>query len=71
MRVMKVCMKDVVWVGPCVNGVKGSVVEWVKRNALRWFDHMEKKKSEEFWRKYIWVKFKVLGVEEGQLKDGR
>ena len=45
---MKVCMKDVVWVGPCVNGVKGSVVEWVKRNALRWFDHMEKKKSEEF-----------------------
>ena len=37
--------------GPYVNGVKCSVVEWVKRNTLRWFGHMERKKSEEFVKK--------------------
>ena len=31
---------------PCVKGVKCAVVEWVKRNMLRWFGHMEKKNSE-------------------------
>ena len=25
----------------CVNGVKCGVEEWVKRNTLWWFDHME------------------------------
>ena len=27
--------------GPCAHGVKCGVVEWVKRNTLRWFDHVE------------------------------
>ena len=38
---------------PCANGVKRGVVEWVKRNMLRWFGHMERKKSEEFVKMYV------------------
>ena len=35
--------------GSCAKGMKCSVVEWVKKkNMLRWFGHMERKKSEEF-----------------------
>ena len=34
--------------GLCTNGVKCGVVEWVKRNNLRWFGHIERKKSDEF-----------------------
>lgn len=30
----------------CAIGVKWRVVEWVKRNALRWFDHIESMKKE-------------------------
>ena len=33
--------------GPCAKVVKYGIVEWVKRNTLRWFGHMERK-SEEF-----------------------
>ena len=33
------------------NGVKCSLVEVVKRKSLRWFGHLEKKKSEEFVKK--------------------
>ena len=46
---MQVCMKDVArilmemeWCG---------VVEWVKKNTLRWFGHIERKNSEEFVKK--------------------
>ncbi len=35
----------------CVNGVKSGVVGWVKGNARRWFDHVEKMKSGEFVKK--------------------
>ena len=34
--------------GLCANGVKCGVVEWVKINTLRWFDHLEREKSEGF-----------------------
>ena len=37
--------------GPCTNGVKCGVVEWVKRNTWRWLGHLEGKKSEEFVKK--------------------
>ena len=31
--------------GPCAHGVKCGVVEWVKIDTLRWFDHIEEKKK--------------------------
>ena len=31
--------------GPCANGVKCGVVEWVKRSTLWRFGHIERKKS--------------------------
>ena len=37
--------------GPCVNGVKCGVVELVKRNTLKRFGYIERKKSEEFVKK--------------------
>ena len=37
--------------GSCASGIKCGVVEWVKRNTLRWFGHMERMKSEEFVKK--------------------
>ena len=37
--------------GPCVNGVKCDVVEWVNRNTWKWFDHIEMKNSEELVKK--------------------
>ena len=43
------CIKEASWV--CANGVKCGEVEWVKRNALRWFGQSERKKSEEFVKK--------------------
>ena len=30
--------------GPCANVVKCDVVEWVKRNTLRWFGHLERER---------------------------
>ena len=39
-----VCGKRIM--GPSAKGVKRGVLEWVKRNTLRWFGHMERKKSE-------------------------
>ncbi len=35
----------------CSNGVKSGVVEWMKRNTLRWFGHIESMKNEEFVKK--------------------
>ncbi len=37
--------------GLCASGVKCGVVEWVKRNTLRLFCHIERMKSEEFVKK--------------------
>ena len=37
--------------GSCASGINCGVVEWVKRNTLRWFGHMERMKSEEFVKK--------------------
>ena len=37
--------------GLCANGVKCGLVERVKKNSLRWFGHMERKKNEEFVKK--------------------
>ncbi len=34
--------------GSNANGVNCGVVEWVKRNTLRWFGHIERMGSEEF-----------------------
>ena len=36
---------------PCANRVKCGVMEWGKRNLLRWFGHVKKEKSEEFMKK--------------------
>ena len=32
---------------PYANGLKCHVVEWMKINNLKWFGHLERKKSEE------------------------
>ncbi len=37
--------------GSHANGVNCGVVEWVKRNTLRWFGHIERMGSEEFVKK--------------------
>ncbi len=37
--------------GSQANGVNCGVVEWVKRNTLRWFGHIERMGSEEFVKK--------------------
>ena len=50
---------------PCANVVKCDVVEWVKRNMLMWFGHMNKKKSEEF------VKKVYVGETEGSGRIGK
>ena len=50
---------------PCANGMKCAVGEWVKRNVLRWFGHMERKKSEEF------VKKVFVSETEGPRRKGR
>ena len=33
--------------GPCANGVKCCVVEWVKKDTFKWFGHIERKESKE------------------------
>ena len=68
-RVMKVCMEDVAWdlVPREWNSSEIGVVEWVKRNMLRW----KIRKVKSWWRKFMWVKLRVLGWEEDQLEDGR
>ncbi len=37
--------------GSQANGVNCRVVEWVKRNILRWFGHTERMGSKEFVKK--------------------
>ncbi len=36
----------------CANEVNCGVVEWVKRNSLKWFGHVERMGSEEFLKVY-------------------
>ena len=49
---------------PCTNGVKCYVGGWVKRNTLRWFDHNERKNSEEFVKKVYVSKIVGLRMKE-------
>ncbi len=37
--------------GSCASGVQFGVLEWIKRNTLSWFGHIERMKSDEFVRK--------------------
>ncbi len=37
--------------GACASGVKYGVMEWVKRNTLKWFGHIERMNNEEFVKK--------------------
>ncbi len=39
------------WYRSCANRVNCGVVEWVKRNKLRWYGHIERMGSEEFVKK--------------------
>ena len=48
---MKVCIYGL---GILANRLKCDAVDWVKRNTLRLFGHMERKKSEEFFEKSIY-----------------
>ncbi len=52
-----------------VNGVSCGVVEWVKRNTLRWFGHIERMGSEEF-MKNVYVSESV-GPDSGGRPLGR
>ncbi len=49
----------------CGHGVKCRMVDWVKRNTLRWFGHIERIKSEEF------VKKLYVSETEGSSRRGR
>ena len=49
----------------CANGVQCGAVEWVKRNTLRWYGHMERMKNEEF------VKKVYMSELEGTGRRGR
>ena len=51
--------------GTCTIAVKIGVVKWVKRNILRGFGYIERKKHEEF------VKKVYLSEIEGPSKKGR
>ena len=46
---MKTCMKGVAW--DCMQMELCGVVEWMNRNTLWWFVHIERKKSGEFVKK--------------------
>lgn len=48
-RPMAACMKDAVW--KLTTGVECCVVEWVKRKTVRWVEHTERIKGEEFVKK--------------------
>ena len=47
--------------GPSVHRVKCGVVEWMKRNTVRWFGRMERTMSEEFVRKVYVTKTECPG----------
>ncbi len=51
--------------GSQANGVHCGVVEWVKRNTLRWFGHIERMGSGEF------VKKVYMSESEGPSSRGR
>ncbi len=39
--------------GMCTNGLKAGVVEWVERNTLRWFGHIDRMKNENWEKMYM------------------
>lgn len=41
--------------GACASGLNYGVLEWVKRNSLRWLVHIERIKIEEFVKKVYWT----------------
>ncbi len=48
------------------------MVEWVKRNALRWFGHIERIKNEEFVKKLYMSELEGANRRDrqlGRLKD--
>ncbi len=54
------------------NGVDCGIVEWVKRNTLRWFGHIERMRSEEFVKKVYMSESVDLSSRErppGRLRD--
>ncbi len=52
-------------------GMRGCiVVEWVKRDTLRWFVHIERMDNEEFVRRCIGVVLRLPTGGEGHLEDG-
>ncbi len=51
--------------GACASGVRCRVVEWVKRNMIRWSGHIERMESEEF------VKKVYVSETEGPSRRGR
>ncbi len=56
----------------CANGVKCGVVEWAKRNTLKWSGHSEEMKSEELIQRANVIKIEGLswrGRPLGRWKD--
>ncbi len=51
--------------GACANEVKCGAMEWVNRNTLRWFGHVERMSCEEFVKK---VYMKDAAWEHVQMK---
>ncbi len=70
---IKVYMKGVAWeaIG---NGMNWGVVEWMRRNTLRWYGHIERMGREEFVKK-VYVSESVgpssRGRLPGRLKESR
>lgn len=60
-------------IGTHANEVKCGVVEWVKRNTLRWFGHTKRIKSEEFVKRVYMTRMRlwVQTEEVGSLGDVR
>ncbi len=56
--------------GNQANGMSCGVVEWVKRNTLRWHGHIEKIGSQEFVKKMYMSEVWVQTVAVDPLRDG-
>ena len=60
------CVYERCGMGPCANGVKCGVLEWMRTNKLKRFGHMERKKSEEFVKE-----MHMSETEGGPMRKGR
>lgn len=56
--------------GSCANVMKCGVVEWVKRNTLRWSGHMERIKSEEILKEVYVSELEDSNLRGSHLVDG-